>query len=69
MATLVGFEESTFDPERYKREVCDNHGNPLTTDGVLEGLASVSRDYDSAPAQHWLTAMKDTPFYISRRDA
>jgi len=69
MPTLVGFEKSNFDQERYRREICDNHGKPLTTAGILEGLAAVAGEYDAGPDKHWLTAMKDTPFYISKHDA
>lgn len=68
MPTLVGFEKSTFDPERYRREICDNHGETMTTEGILEGIAAVAESYEADPKTHWLTAMKDTPFYISRRD-
>lgn len=67
MPQLVGFEKSTFDSERYRREVCDNHGQTLTSDGVLAGLAAVAKEYNEAPEAHWLSAMKNTPFYISRQ--
>jgi len=65
MPQLVGFEKSTFDPVRYRREVCDNHGETLTTEGIMEGLAAIAKEFEAAPDEHWLTAMKETPFYIS----
>jgi hypothetical protein len=67
MPQLVGFENSTFDVKRYRLEVCDNHGGELTTEGVCAGIASVAADYDAEPSSHWLTSMKETPFYISSK--
>jgi hypothetical protein len=68
MPRLVGFEHSNFDEARYRREVCDNHGEALTTDGILEGLSAIAREIETQPDQNWLSAMKDTPFYISSDD-
>lgn len=68
MVELVGFKKSTFDPERYRQAVCDNHGKELTTNGVRDGIAAVAREYEKSPQTHWLTAMKETPAYISEVD-
>lgn len=62
MPTLVGLKMSTFDAERYRREVGDNHGETLTTEGVLAGLAAV--DALLTGEHDWVSALMDTPFYL-----
>lgn len=66
MATLVGFEQSSFDEKRYKIAVCDNHGEQLTTEGILEGIAEIKKSIEQSNGNHWLTAMKETPAYIKK---
>ena len=64
MVKLVGFEQSTFDAEKYRQAVSDNHGQTLTTEGICEGIAMLQQDIENG-ANDWLLAMKDTPAYIS----
>lgn len=63
MPRFVGLGQSNFDPERYRRECCDNHGDTLTTQGVLDGLKAVD-NLLSGP-NDWLAGLKETAYYIS----
>ncbi len=64
MPTIVGFKKSTFDPEKYRQAVCDNHGQTLTTDGICSGIAQVEQDIADGK-NDWLAAIKETPAYIA----
>lgn len=66
MPRWVGFEPSDFNAEQYRQSVGENHGAALTTEGVREGIADITREYDKDPKNHWLTAIKETPAYLTK---
>jgi hypothetical protein len=68
MPKFVGYARSDFDPERYRREVCDNHGQTLTTLAIRSGIAKIAAEYEAGPNDHWLSSLKSSSMYLSPTD-
>ena len=64
MPRVVGLESSDFDPEQYRQAFGDNHGDTITTDGLLSSVAAI-RD---AATDELRRAFRASPLFVSKGD-
>lgn len=60
MPRIVGLELSNFDPERYRQAFGDNHGDEISTDGLLSSVSAI-RD---ATGNEVRDALRSSPLFV-----
>jgi len=60
MPRIVGLESSSFDPERYRQAFGDNHGDDITTDGLLSSVSTIRE----ATTDDLRNALRASPLFV-----
>lgn len=70
---ITGFSAqgiSDFDERRHRALIASNHPDPLDAVAIADGVDAVVAHLDSQDGEaSWVNLVKESPYYITRRDA
>lgn len=60
MPRVVGLQSSNFDPGRYREAFGENHGDEITTDGLLSSVSAMR----NATGDDLRLALRSSPLFV-----
>lgn len=64
MATIIGFEDSTFDPNEIEQVESENHQEDFSTDNVLDAWKEIKKSM----GEEYIKYVKESGYYIRKHE-